>query len=136
MHVQEVERTADMTRQLAIHTHEVRKRYGSLEALKGVSLDVEAGSIYGLLGPNGAGKSTLIKALVGASKPTSGEVRILGLDPLRQGRDVRPAIGYMPQVPALYDDLSARDNVRFFGRAHALPDLNRAVDEVIEFVGL
>lgn len=136
MQVQETERTAATATQAAIRTRDVRKRYGSFEALKGVTLEVEAGSIYGLLGPNGAGKSTLIKALVGASKPTSGEVRILDLDPVRQGHELRPRIGYMPQAPALYDDLSARDNVRFFGRAHSLPDLDRAVDEVIEFVAL
>jgi ABC-2 type transport system ATP-binding protein len=136
MSVQAVERQTQTATQAAIRTCDVRKRYGSFEALKGVSLEVGIGSIHGLLGPNGAGKSTLIKALVGASRPTSGEVRILDLDPVRQGRELRPRIGYMPQAPALYDDLSARDNVRFFGRAHALPDLDHAVDEVIEFVAL
>lgn len=136
MQTQVVERAAPAATRHAIITDNLGKRYGSFEALKGVAMRVEAGSIYGLLGPNGAGKTTLIRALVGASKPTSGEVRILGLDPVRQRREVRPHIGYMPQAPALYDDLSARDNVQFFGRAHALPDLDRAIDEVIEFVAL
>jgi ABC-2 type transport system ATP-binding protein len=136
MTVQEAERGAETAAQVSIRTHDIKKRYGSFEALRGVSLQVDTGSIYGLLGPNGAGKSTLIKALVGASRPSSGEVRILGLDPVRQGRELRPRIGYMPQAPALYDDLSARDNVRFFGRAHSLPDLDQAVDDVIAFVAL
>jgi ABC-2 type transport system ATP-binding protein len=136
MQAQTAERQTHTTEQAAIRLHDVHKRYGSFEALRGVSLQVDTGSIYGLLGPNGAGKSTLIKALVGASRPTSGEVRILGLDPVRQGGEIHPHIGYMPQAPALYDDLSARDNVRFFARAHALPDLDRAVDEVMEFVAL
>jgi len=122
--------------QAAITTRDLRKRYGRFPALDGVSLDVPSGSIFGLLGPNGAGKSTLIKMLVGASRPSSGEVRILGLDPVKQARELRPKIGYMPQAPALYDDLSTRDNVRFFARAHGLSDLDRHVDEAIEFVDL
>lgn len=112
------------------------KSYGSFQALRGVDLDVPRGSIYGLLGPNGAGKSTLIKALVGASRPSSGQVRILGLDPMGDARRLRPRIGYMPQAPALYDDLSARDNVRFFAQAHDLPDLDLKVGQAIEFVDL
>ena len=120
----------------AISTRDLRKQYRHIPALDGVSLQVPEGMIYGLLGPNGAGKSTLIKMLVGASRPTSGEVRILGLDPVKDRRKLRPQIGYMPQAPALYDDLSARDNVRFFARAHGIPDLERRVDEAIQFVAL
>src|SRR5579862_9110840 len=102
----------------AIRVEGLVKRYGSFEALHGVTIAVRSGQIYGLLGPNGAGKSTLIKALVGASRPTAGQVRILGLDPVAQRHELRPHIGYMPQSPALYDDLSARDNARFFAQAH------------------
>ena len=120
----------------AIGTQNLEKRYGAFEALRGVSLDVPQGAIHGLLGPNGAGKSTLIKMLVGASRPTSGAVRVLGLDPIGDAHRLRPRIGYMPQSPALYEDLSTRDNVRFFARAYGLPDLDRAVDEAIDFVAL
>jgi ABC-2 type transport system ATP-binding protein len=119
-----------------ISARDLRKSYGKFEALRGVSLDVPRGAIYGLLGPNGAGKSTLIKALVGASKPTAGEDRILGLDPVREEHRLRPRSGYMPQSAALYDDLSARNNVRFFARAYDLPDLDRRVDEAVEFIAL
>src|SRR5436305_8780163 len=101
-----------MTSDLAISARDLRKRFGSFESLRGVSLAVSSGTIYGLLGPNGAGKSTLIKALVGASRPTSGEIHVLGLEPVRQARRLRPRIGYMPQAAALYDDLPAEDNVR------------------------
>jgi len=121
---------------IAISAHSVKKQYGKFEALRGVELEVPQGAIYGLLGPNGAGKSTLIKALVGASRPSGGAVRILELDPIKQARQLRPQIGYMPQAPALYDDLSARDNVHFFARAFGLSDLDRRVDEAIEFVAL
>lgn len=120
----------------AIAVKDLRKRYGSFQALSGVDLEVAPGSIYGLLGPNGAGKTTLIKALVGVSRPTSGTVRVLGMDPVREARKVRPQIGYMPQAPALYEDLSARDNVRFFAGAHGLADLDQKVDRAIEFVAL
>lgn len=120
----------------AIETRGLEKTYGSFGALRGVDLCVPTGSIYGLLGPNGAGKSTLIKALVGASRPTRGQVRVLGLDPVRDAQRVRPRIGYMPQSAALYEDLSARDNVRFFASAHGLPDLDRKVDDAVRFVAL
>jgi ABC-2 type transport system ATP-binding protein len=120
----------------AISCSDLKKSYGKFEALQGVTLDVPPAAIYGLLGPNGAGKTTLIKALVGASLPTSGQVNILGLDPVRQARKLRPQIGYMPQAPALYDDLSTRDNARFFARAYGLEHLDRAVEEAIEFVAL
>ncbi len=120
----------------AIAVRALTKSYGSFEALKGVEMSVPQGAVYGLLGPNGAGKSTLIKALVGALRPSGGEMRVLGLDPLRDRSQLRRCIGYMPQSAALYGDLSARDNVRFFGSAHGLPDLDRRVREVLEFTDL
>jgi ABC-2 type transport system ATP-binding protein len=97
---------------------------------------VPRGKLFGLLGPNGSGKSTLIKAIVGALRPTAGEVRTLGLDPVRDRAAVRSQIGYMPQSPALYDDLSARANIAFFGAAHAGQDLSRRVEEVLAFTDL
>src|SRR5439155_26028526 len=96
----------------------LHKRYGQLDALSSVDLVVRRGEIFGLLGPNGAGKTTLIKTLVGSTRPTAGSARVLGLDPRAQSRALRPQIGYMPQAPALYEDLSPRHNLRFFGRAH------------------
>src|ERR1051325_7379359 len=114
----------------------VRKAYGSIEALRGVSLTVAQGEIFGLLGPNGAGKSTLIKTLVGFTRPNAGSVEVLGLHPIARAAELRRKIGYMPQAPVLYEDLSARDNVRFFGQAHVLPDLDRRVDDVLALIGL
>lgn len=112
------------------------KRYGKVDALSGVDLIVPAGSVFGLVGPNGAGKTTLIKALVGALRPTEGTVRVLNMNPLKEKREVRRRIGYMPQSPALYDDLSARDNVRFFGAAHRTPELRKKVEESLDFTEL
>ena len=120
----------------AIEVAGLTKRYGEIEALRGVDLTVPAGAVFGLVGPNGAGKTTLIKALVGALRPSDGEVRVLGLNPVRDRAELRQEIGYMPQSSALYDDLSARDNVRFFGAAHRVPDLNKKVEEVLAFTEL
>lgn len=114
----------------------LEKRYGRAHALRGLDLTVRGGEIFGLLGPNGAGKSTLIKTLIGSARPTSGTVRVLGLDPHRDARALRPQLGYMPQAPALYDDLSARDNVRFFARAHGVDGLDQRVDGVLSLIGL
>jgi ABC-2 type transport system ATP-binding protein len=136
MQVSEALSTIAASTQIAISCSDLQKSYGKFEALRGVTIDVPPGAIYGLLGPNGAGKSTLIKALVGASLPTSGQVRILGLDPVRQAADLRPRIGYMPQVPALYDDLSTRDNALFFAKAYGLDDIEGAVDQAVNFVAL
>lgn len=120
----------------AIVVDALKKRYGRIEALRGLSFQVRTGEIFGLLGANGAGKSTLMRVLVGSTKPSDGRATVIGLDPRRRARELRPQIGFMPQAPALYEDLPARDNVRFFARAHGLADLERRVDEVIELTGL
>jgi ABC-2 type transport system ATP-binding protein len=114
----------------------VRKNYGRIEALRGVNLTVRQGEIFGLLGANGAGKTTLIKTLIGSTRPAAGSISVLGLDPVRQARAVRRQIGYMPQAVVLYEDLSARDNLRFFGRAHGLADLEQLIDDVLNFTEL
>lgn len=119
-----------------IEVRDLHKRFGDVQALRGLSLQIERGQIFGLLGANGAGKTTLIKALVGLTRPTSGSVQVIGLDPLRQKRDLRRQIGYMPQTPVLYDDLTAWENLLFWGRAHRIPNLSGRVREVLDFVGL
>ncbi len=120
----------------AIEVVGLAKRYGKIEALRGADLRVSEGTVFGLVGPNGAGKTTLIKALVGALRPSGGEARVLGLDPLKDRSELRRRIGYMPQFPALYDDLSARDNVEFFGAAHRAPDLRKKVEKVLRLTDL
>ena len=120
----------------AIEISGLAKRYGRVEALGGADLSVKRGEVFGLVGPNGAGKTTLIKALVGALRPSAGEVRVMGSNPLKDRAELRQRIGYMPQGPALYEDLSARGNVGFFGAAHRTPDLRKKVDEVMTFTEL
>jgi len=120
----------------AIEVAGLAKRYGKIEALRGVDLAVPEGAVFGLVGPNGAGKTTLIKTLVGALRPSDGEVRVLGLEPLKDRSELRQCIGYMPQFPALYEDLSARDNIEFFGAAHRAPDLREKVEDVLRLTEL
>jgi ABC-2 type transport system ATP-binding protein len=121
---------------ICIETRALHKNFGKVEALKGVSLKIDSGQIYGLLGSNGAGKTTLIRLLIGSTKPSSGSISVLGFDPTKQKRALRKLIGYMPQSPALYEDLSPIENIRFFGQAQRMRNISRRVDEVIELVGL
>ncbi len=120
----------------AIVLEKLVKHYGRIEALKGVSLNIPRGQIFGLLGSNGAGKTTLLRALVGAVRPSDGRISVLGLNPQQETRQVRRLVGYMPQQPALYEDLSARENVLFFARAHHAPHLAQRVDEALAFTDL
>ena len=112
------------------------KSYGKVTALQGIDLAVPQGMIYGVVGPNGAGKTTLIKTLVGVARPTSGTARVLELDPLNDKWALRKQIGYMPQDAALYETLSARDNITFLGKAQSVKNLDQKVDEVIAFTEL
>jgi ABC-2 type transport system ATP-binding protein len=125
-----------MTKKLAIEAQGVDKRYGHIQALKSVDVAVEEGQIFGLIGANGAGKSTFIKLLVGAAKADSGRLQVLGLQPRKDKRALREQVGYMPQSPALYEDLTAAENLRFFGRGHRLDQLNEKVEQTLDLVQL
>jgi len=120
----------------AIQVTGLHKAYGHIKALDGIDVTVQEGEIFGLLGANGAGKSTLINVLIGTLASDSGSAEVLGFDPRKQRRQLRPQVGYMPQHQALYEDLSARDNIRFFARAQPIDNLEQRLDEVIEFMGL
>ncbi len=115
----------------------LRKAYGSLVAVDGVSLEIRPGETFGLLGPNGAGKSTTLHMLVGALRPDAGEVSINGAtDPTQPA--LRRQIGFAPQAEALYDELTGAENVSFFGRLYGLAGtkLRERVDWALEFAGL
>jgi ABC-2 type transport system ATP-binding protein len=117
---------------------DLKKNYGRLQALKGVSFSVEEGELFGLLGPNGAGKTTLISILSCLLAPSSGQAK-LGGDILRLDRaKFRQQIGLVPQDIALYGGLTARENLRFFGRLYGMkdPQLNQRIDEVLETTAL
>ncbi|MHB1361126.1 MAG: ATP-binding cassette domain-containing protein [Thermoleophilia bacterium] len=111
----------------AIDVAGLSKSYGSIQALRGADLKVSPAQGFGLVGPNGSGKTTLIKALCGILKPDAGAVRVLGLRADRDRYSVRKHRGYMPRSPALYEDLSPAENLRFFGGGFRIPDLGSAL---------
>jgi ABC-2 type transport system ATP-binding protein len=114
------------------------KKYGDFTAVDGVSFDVEEGEVFGLLGPNGAGKTTTISMLTGVLEPTSGTARIGGHDLLKGAHAVKEINGLVPQDLALYPTLSARANLRFFGRIYGLrgKELSERVEDVLRVVAL
>jgi ABC-2 type transport system ATP-binding protein len=116
----------------------LRKRYGSIEAVRGVSFEIAEGETYGLLGPNGAGKTTTISMVCGLLARDAGEVTLDGT-PIDVGAvAAKAAIGYVPQDLALYPDLTARENLEFFGRLYGLQGarLRSRIAEVLDTVGL
>jgi ABC-2 type transport system ATP-binding protein len=120
----------------ALEIHAVTKRFGDLQALAGVDLALAPGEVLGLLGPNGAGKSTLVRALMGRVRPDAGEIRLLGRPADEPG--ARDVLGYVPQDIALYQVLTAGENLRAFGRYLGLAGerLERAVARALEFAAL
>jgi len=126
--------------ELALETRGVVMTYrGNPEpSLAGLDLAIPAGALFGLLGPNGAGKTTAISIMSTILTPTAGEVRIFGLDVRRHGRQVKAMLGLVPQELAIYQPLTAAENLRFFGRLYGLSgaELKRRIGECLEFVGL
>jgi len=114
------------------------KRYDTTEAVKGLSFAIRRGEIFGFLGPNGAGKSTTISMLSCLLEPSAGTASVAGYDVVKASNEVKRRIGLVPQELALYDTLSARDNLDYFGRIYGLHgrELRQRVDEVLEMVGL
>jgi ABC-2 type transport system ATP-binding protein len=121
-----------------IETRSLTKRYRDLVAVNGLNLKVEEGEIFGFLGPNGAGKTTTILMLLGLTEPAAGEARVCGFDPTRQPLEVKKRVGYLPENPGFYDDLSGRDNLLYIARLNRIPEseANRKIDELLEQVGL
>ncbi|HZU38864.1 MAG TPA: ABC transporter ATP-binding protein, partial [Gemmataceae bacterium] len=116
----------------------LRKRYGSRTALDGVTFDVAEGEMFGLLGPNGAGKTTLLSIVSGLRQADSGSMHLLGRPFTSADRSLRRYIGIVPQELAIYGELTARENLQFFGRLYGLGGsrLERRADEVLAAVGL
>jgi ABC-2 type transport system ATP-binding protein len=117
---------------------DLRKNYGSQPALAGVTFEVAAGELFGLLGPNGAGKSTLLSIVAGLLDADGGEVRLAGQLFRRRDRALRRLIGIVPQDLALYNELTARENLRFFGQLYDLrgAELERRVEQILGAVAL
>ncbi|MCW2977641.1 MAG: transporter [Actinomycetia bacterium] len=117
----------------AIVVRGLRKSYGELEAVRGLDFEIEEGEVFGLLGPNGAGKTTTVEILEGYRKRDAGDVSVLGHDPERPGREFRERIGVVLQQSQLWQNITVREMHTMFAGYYEHP---RAVDEVIELVGL
>lgn len=114
------------------------KRYGDFLALDNVNMAIKEGEIFGLLGPNGAGKTTTINIMSGLTSRDAGEVEIFGKDILRHDMEIKRNIGVVPQDLSIYDDLTAVENVMFFGRLYGLSgiDLKKKAEKALKFTGL
>ena len=119
----------------AVAFERFRKQFGATVAIDGLDLRIPEGTIYGLLGPNGSGKTTCIRAICGLLRPTSGTVRVLDADAHAARARVRPRIGYMPQQAALYEDLTARENLEFFARGLSVPEPRTRAGALLELRG-
>jgi ABC-2 type transport system ATP-binding protein len=123
---------------VAIQVQDLYKSFGDIHAVQGVTFEVQAGEIFSLLGPNGAGKSTIISMLACLLQPNQGDALVMGHSILRDSMEVKASIGVVPQDIALYEDISARENLIFWGKMYGLrgPDLSQRVDEVLDVIGL
>ena len=121
-------------REAAIAVNDLRHSYGAVEALRGFDLSVGEGEIFGFLGHNGAGKTTTIHVLTTLITPTSGTARVCGLDVMTDRIDVQRNIGYLPENVRLYDHLTARENLRFFGRLSGIADIEDAIRGTLAFL--
>ena len=117
----------------AIEVTDLHKAYGPVEAVRGLSFEVERGEVFGLLGPNGAGKTTTVEILEGYRRRSAGEVRVLGHDPASRDRDLQQRVGIVLQSSGFYPRVTVREAVQHFGKAYHRP---RDADETIQLVGL
>jgi len=127
-----------MTNEVVIKTDKLTKRFGDFIAVNEVTFEVHAGEIFGFLGANGAGKTTAMRMLCGLSIPTSGTATIAGYDVYTETEKIKCNIGYMSQKFSLYEDLTIKENIRFFGGIYGLTDsqLKERTETLIETLGM
>jgi ABC-2 type transport system ATP-binding protein len=123
---------------IVLEVENLRKTFGDLVAVDGISFSVKEGEIFGFLGPNGAGKTTTISMICGLLQPSDGEIRVEGLALAENAREVKRRLGVVPQEVAVYSELSARENLHFWGGIYGLKgnELRERVEEMLVQVGL
>ena len=138
MNTETEQRAGTRTQESTLVARRLKKSYASFEAVKGVDFEVYRGECFGFLGPNGAGKTTTMKMIYGAAVPTSGELRVAGLDVRRHEREVKRRIGVVPQENNLDEDLKVKENLLVYGRYFDLPRklVRQRAEELLEFVQL
>ena len=121
-----------------VETQNLTKRYHDKLAVNALNLIVQEGEIFGFLGPNGAGKTTTILMLLGLTEPTNGRALVCGFDPTHEPLEVKRRVGYLPENPGFYEDISARENLLYMARLNRIPEdeSRRRTTEVLEQVGL
>jgi len=121
-----------------IQIKDLRKRYGKMEALKGLTLEIEKGTVFGFVGPNGAGKSTTMSILATLLEPTSGQAYVGGYEVTKSPKEVRKLIGYMPDFFGVYDNLTAEEYLDFYGANYDIPQAERKeiIPQLLELVNL
>src|SRR5512139_2605217 len=117
-----------------IDVRKLVKRFGLKTVLRGLDFHVEPGEFVALLGPNGAGKTTFLRVLASLSRPSLGHVSIAGHTLPDHAAEVRRRLGVVSHLPLLYADLTADENLRFYGRMYALPNLDTRISEVLDLV--
>ena len=120
----------------AIKIDSLKRNYGNISAVKGVSYSVSKGEMFGLVGPDGAGKTTTIRMLTGLLKPNSGNAIVLGYDLLKQQNLIKNEIGYLSQKFSLYGDLTIDENIEFFAEIHGVKNFKVRRNELLEFTRL
>lgn len=127
-----------MENNTVIQVEKLSKLFGDFAAVNDISFEVKAGEIFGFLGANGTGKTTAMKMLIGISSPTSGKARVAGFDVYKETESIKKNIGYMSQKFALYDDLTVKENITFFGGIYGLSKkrIDQKRSELVEELGL
>jgi len=122
----------------SIKVNSLSHRFGDRYALRDISYEVKAGEVFALLGPNGAGKTTTIRLLNGLYGSTAGQISVLGMDPADHGLQIRQQTGVLTETNALYERLTARENLHFFGTLYGLPEsvLLKRTEEILQYFGL
>ncbi len=131
-----IDQVGNVEEDYVIEVRALTKRFGYKRALNGVDLRLKRGECLALFGPNGAGKTTLIRILSSLMRPTSGEVLVAGYDAKSEGEDLRRIIGVISHNTFLYDNLTAFENLKFYGRMYDVKNLKESIEEVLELVGL
>jgi ABC-type multidrug transport system ATPase subunit len=119
-----------LVNQIAIEIENLSKRYGYSYALRDITLNVLQGEVFVFLGPNGSGKTTLLKVLATLTSPTSGNVKVYGLDLKENGREIRQMIGYLAHEPLLYRDLTGEENIKFYSKFYQLSSREQLLEKL------